>query len=97
MAGARAARSHERRRFRRPAGSATTLVTREPPDAVSALQAVLEAVLEARLTRRLTTVIDATNTEARARAQLIATAQRHDVPTVTLLVVTPLSACIERR
>ncbi|MFJ6669021.1 AAA family ATPase [Streptomyces sp. NPDC091383] len=62
-------------------------------DAVFALQAVLEA----RLARRKVTVVDATNTEAAVRADLIATARRHGVPTVALVVPTPASVCVERQ
>ncbi|MEV7296895.1 ATP-binding protein [Streptomyces microflavus] len=63
------------------------------PDAVFALQAVLEA----RLARNRMTVVDATNTEASVRADLIATARRHGLPTVALLVPTPVSVCVERQ
>ncbi|MFH9298845.1 AAA family ATPase [Streptomyces sp. NPDC017520] len=62
-------------------------------DAVFALQAVLEA----RLARRKMTVVDATNCEQAVRANLIATARRHDVPTVALLVSTPASVCVQRQ
>ncbi|MGC4986644.1 AAA family ATPase [Streptomyces sp. DT193] len=62
-------------------------------DAVFALQAVLEA----RLARRKMTVIDATNCEKSVRADLIATARRHGVPTVALLVPTPASVCVARQ
>jgi predicted kinase len=62
-------------------------------DAVFALQAVLEA----RLARRKMAVVDATNTEAAVRADLIATARRHGVPTVALVVPTPASVCVERQ
>ncbi|MGQ4732630.1 AAA family ATPase [Streptomyces sp. Ju416(a)] len=62
-------------------------------DAVFALQAVLEA----RLARRKMTVVDATNTEKSVRADLIAAARRHGVPTVALVVPTPLSVCVERQ
>ncbi|WP_331760775.1 ATP-binding protein [Streptomyces sp. NBC_01238] len=62
-------------------------------DAVFALQAVLEA----RLARRKMTVVDATNCEKSVRTNLIATARRHGVPTVALLVPTPASVCIERQ
>ncbi|MFJ4858646.1 AAA family ATPase [Streptomyces sp. NPDC088730] len=62
-------------------------------DAVFALQAVLEA----RLARRKTTVIDATNCEQSVRADLIATARRHGVPAVALLVPTPADVCVERQ
>ncbi|WP_331750594.1 MULTISPECIES: ATP-binding protein [unclassified Streptomyces] len=50
-------------------------------DAVFALQAVLEA----RLARRKMTVVDATNCEKSVRANLIATARRHGVPTSLML------------
>ncbi|WP_327340857.1 ATP-binding protein (plasmid) [Streptomyces sp. NBC_01324] len=62
-------------------------------DAVFALQAVLEA----RLARRKMTVIDATNCEQSVRADLIATARRHGVPAVALLVSTPASVCVQRQ
>ncbi|MGW1412535.1 AAA family ATPase [Streptomyces sp. NPDC002403] len=62
-------------------------------DAVFALQAVLEA----RLARRKMTVVDATNCEKSVRANLIATARRHGVPTVALVVPTPASVCVERQ
>ncbi|WP_046500005.1 ATP-binding protein [Streptomyces odonnellii] len=62
-------------------------------DAVFALQAVLEA----RLARRKMTVVDATNTVAAVRANLIATARRHGVPTVALVIPTPASVCVERQ
>lgn len=62
-------------------------------DAVFALQAVLEA----RLARRKMTVVDATNCEPAVRADLIATARRHGVPTVALVVPTPVSVCVERQ
>jgi predicted kinase len=62
-------------------------------DAVFALQAVLES----RLARRKMTVVDATNTEVAVRANLIATARRHGVPTVALVIPTPASVCVERQ
>ncbi|MFF9691054.1 AAA family ATPase [Streptomyces sp. NPDC014623] len=62
-------------------------------DAVFALQAVLEA----RLARRRMTVVDATNSEKSVRAGLIATVRRHGVPTVALVVPTPLSVCVARQ
>lgn len=57
---------------------------------------VLQRVLEARLRRGLTSVIDATNTEAAVRTQLVQTARRYGIPTVALLVPTPLPVCLER-
>ncbi|MFF7566607.1 AAA family ATPase [Streptomyces pseudovenezuelae] len=62
-------------------------------DAVFALQAVLEA----RLARRKMTVVDATNSEQAVRANLIATARRHGVPAVALVIPTPVSVCVERQ
>lgn len=64
----------------------------------------LQAVLEARLARRKMTVVDATNLdedpancERSVRADLIAAARRHGVPTVALVVPTPVSVCIARQ
>ncbi|MGW4142651.1 AAA family ATPase [Streptomyces mirabilis] len=62
-------------------------------DAVFALQAVLEA----RLARRKMTVVNATNCEQAIRANLIATARRHGVPTVALVIPTPAYVCVERQ
>ncbi|MFI5905253.1 AAA family ATPase [Streptomyces cyaneofuscatus] len=56
----------------------------------------LQTVLEARLVRGLTSVIDATNTEAVHRGTLLNLARRYDVPTVALVVPTPLPICLER-
>ncbi|MDQ0904157.1 putative kinase [Streptomyces canus] len=61
-------------------------------DAVFALLRVLEA----RLRRGLTSVVDATSTNPEDRATLLATARRYGVPTVALIVPTPLSVCLER-
>ncbi|MEU9397875.1 ATP-binding protein [Streptomyces sp. NPDC048324] len=61
-------------------------------DAVFALLRVLEA----RLRRGLTSVVDATSTNPEDRATLLATACRYGVPTVALIVPTPLSVCLER-
>ncbi|MFB1044394.1 AAA family ATPase [Streptomyces chrestomyceticus] len=57
----------------------------------------LQAVLEARLARRKMTVVDATNSEEGVRANLVATARRHGVPTVALVIPTPASVCVERQ
>jgi predicted kinase len=57
----------------------------------------LQAVLEARLARGKTTVVDATNTDAAVRTELITAARRHGVPAVALLVPTPASVCVERQ
>ncbi|MCA1219280.1 ATP-binding protein [Streptomyces sp. 8L] len=57
----------------------------------------LQAVLEARLARRKMTVLDATNCDKSVRVDLIATARRHGMPTVALVVPTPVSVCIARQ
>ncbi|MDJ1645175.1 ATP-binding protein [Streptomyces pakalii] len=62
-------------------------------DAVFALQAVLEA----RLARRRMTIVDGTNSEKSVRAGLVATARRYGMPTVALVVPTPLPVCVERQ
>ncbi|MEU8765084.1 AAA family ATPase [Streptomyces sp. NPDC048659] len=62
-------------------------------DAVAALRTVLEA----RLTRKKTTVIDATNCERAVRAGLVQAARRHGVPTVAVLMGTPVSLCVIRQ
>ncbi|MFD5510770.1 AAA family ATPase [Streptomyces sp. NPDC127051] len=58
---------------------------------------ILHTVLEARLARKRTTVIDATNTEQHVRAGLLDVARSYGVPTVALLVSTPVSVCVERQ
>ncbi|MEU1789154.1 ATP-binding protein [Streptomyces sparsogenes] len=58
---------------------------------------VLHTVLEARLARKRTTVIDATDTEQWVRAGLLQIARHHGVPTVALLVPTPVSVCVDRQ
>lgn len=63
------------------------------PAAVTAMHTVLEA----RLARKRTTVIDATNTETRVRTGLVRMAREHGVPTVALVVPTPVSVCVERQ
>ncbi|MGZ2360937.1 ATP-binding protein [Streptomyces sp. 372A] len=65
--------------------------------ATSSAVTVMHAVLEARLARHRTTVIDATNTETRVRAGLVRMARDHGVPTVALVVPTPVSVCVERQ
>jgi predicted kinase len=62
------------------------------PDAVF----VLESVLDARLERKKNCVVDATNVELPVRASLLRTAKRHGMPTVALLLSTPLSVCLAR-
>ncbi|WP_331736867.1 ATP-binding protein (plasmid) [Streptomyces canus] len=56
----------------------------------------LHRVLEARLRRGLTSVIDATSTNPNDRAVILETARRYGIPTVALIVPTPLSVCLER-
>lgn len=62
-------------------------------DAVAALRNVLEG----RLARKKTTVIDATNCEKAVRAGLVQAARRHGVPTVAVLMGTPVSLCVIRQ
>lgn len=57
----------------------------------------LALILDRRMARGLTTIIDATNSETEVRANLIATARRHGVPTVALVIPTPASVCVERQ
>ncbi|MEU6621917.1 ATP-binding protein [Streptomyces litmocidini] len=57
---------------------------------------VLQRVLEARLRRGLTSAIDATNCEESVRAGLVQTARRYGIPTVAVLMTTPLPVCLER-
>ena len=74
------------------------LVSDESGDQGATADAVraLRTVLEARLARGLTCVVDATNTEAHVRRQLLAAARRHGVPAVAVIVSTPLPVCLER-
>ncbi|WP_229834425.1 AAA family ATPase [Streptomyces xantholiticus] len=55
------------------------------------------SVLEARLARRLPTVVDTTSAKHSDRAELLARARRHGVPTIALLVTTPASVCVARQ
>ncbi|MFD8118600.1 AAA family ATPase [Streptomyces microflavus] len=61
-------------------------------DAVLALRTVLKA----RLARGLTSVIDATSTHAAHRRALLDHARDHSMPTVALVLPTPLPLCLER-
>ncbi|WP_432158824.1 AAA family ATPase [Streptomyces sp. bgisy153] len=74
------------------------LVSDSPGDQSATGDAVfaLLRVLEARLRRGLTSVIDATSTNPEDRATLLATARRYGVPTVALIVPTPLNVCLAR-
>ncbi|CAO0834090.1 hypothetical protein GCM10010298_69830 [Streptomyces microflavus] len=56
----------------------------------------LRTVLKARLARGLTSVIDATSTHAAHRRALLDLARDHSMPTVALVLPTPLPLCLER-
>ncbi|MFF8919138.1 AAA family ATPase [Streptomyces sp. NPDC015032] len=58
---------------------------------------VLKLILERRMARKLNTVIDATNVEQPVRVELVMAAKRHGMPTVAVIVATPLPACLERQ
>ncbi|WP_309030920.1 ATP-binding protein [Streptomyces alfalfae] len=58
---------------------------------------VLKLILERRMARKLNTVIDATNVEQSVRVELVMAAKRHGMPTVAVIVATPLPVCLERQ
>ncbi|GGU60895.1 ATP/GTP-binding protein [Streptomyces lavendofoliae] len=58
---------------------------------------VLKLILERRMARRLNTVIDATNVQDTVRVELVMTAKKYGVPTVAVVVATPLSLCLQRQ
>jgi predicted kinase len=58
--------------------------------------ALLHQVLGMRLRRGRLTVVDATNVEAWARAELIAVARRHRRPAVAIALELPLEVVLER-
>lgn len=58
---------------------------------------VLKLILERRMARKLNTVIDATNCEQHIRVELVMAARRHGMPTVAVVVATPLPVCLERQ
>ncbi|MGW2777274.1 AAA family ATPase [Streptomyces olivaceoviridis] len=58
---------------------------------------VLKLLLERRMARKLNTVIDATNVEQGVRAELVMAAKRHGMPTVAVIIATPLDVCLERQ
>ncbi len=58
---------------------------------------VLKLTLERRMARKLNTVIDATNVEQSVRVELVMAAKRHGMPTVAVIVATPLPVCLERQ
>ncbi|MFJ3505035.1 AAA family ATPase [Streptomyces sp. NPDC090135] len=74
-------------------------VSDDPGDQAATADAadVLKLILERRMARRLNTVVDATNLEAAIRAELVASAKRYGVPTVAVVVSTPLSLCLQRQ
>ncbi|WP_059256582.1 ATP-binding protein [Streptomyces reticuli] len=74
-------------------------VSDDPGDQAATADAadVLKLILERRMARRLNTVIDATNVEEAVRAELVMTAKKYGVPTVAVVVSTPLSLCLQRQ
>ncbi|WP_236246882.1 ATP-binding protein [Streptomyces sp. CC210A] len=58
---------------------------------------VLKLILEHRMARRLNTIIDATNVEEAIRVGLMMTAKKYGVPTVAVVVSTPLPLCLQRQ
>lgn len=58
---------------------------------------VLKLILERRMARRLNTVVDATNVEEAVRVELVLAAKRHGMPTIAVIVSTPLSLCLQRQ
>ncbi|SCL21263.1 AAA family ATPase [Micromonospora aurantiaca (nom. illeg.)] len=66
-------------------------------DATADAVALLLAIVDARLSRRLTTVVDATNGVAAERAELLAIADRHQVPAAAVVFGTALETCLARQ
>ncbi|MGW5679309.1 AAA family ATPase [Streptomyces sp. NPDC003860] len=66
-------------------------------DATADAADVLALILERRMARKLNTVIDATNCEQSVRVELVMAAKRHGMPTVAVVVATPLDVCLERQ
>ncbi|MFF5131041.1 AAA family ATPase [Streptomyces syringium] len=66
-------------------------------DATGDAADVLKLILERRMARKLNTVIDATNVEQPVRVELVMAAKRHGMPTVAVVVATPLEVCLERQ
>jgi predicted kinase len=66
-------------------------------DATADAADVLKLILERRMARKLNTVIDATNVEQPVRIELVMAAKRHGMPTVAVIVATPLPVCLERQ
>ncbi|MFF1405059.1 AAA family ATPase [Streptomyces sp. NPDC058294] len=66
-------------------------------DATADAADVLKLILERRMARKVNTVIDATNCEQHIRVELVMAAKRHSMPTVAVVVATPLPVCLERQ
>ena len=66
-------------------------------DATGDAADVLKLILERRMARKLNTVIDATNVEQPVRVELVMAAKRHGMPTVAVVVATPLEVCLQRQ
>jgi predicted kinase len=66
-------------------------------DATGDAADVLKLILERRMARKLNTVIDATNVEQSVRVELVMAAKRHGMPTVAVVVATPLEVCLKRQ
>ncbi|OII64340.1 ATP/GTP-binding protein [Streptomyces sp. CC53] len=69
----------------------------DDPGATGDAADVLKLILERRMARKLNTVIDATNVEQSVRVELVMAAKRHGMPTVAVMVATPLPVCLERQ
>ncbi|WP_329564544.1 AAA family ATPase (plasmid) [Streptomyces uncialis] len=65
--------------------------------ATGAAVTVFDLALEGCLSRHRQVVVDATSTEPRIRAGLLARARTHQVPAVAIVVRTPLAACQARQ
>ncbi|WP_128977365.1 ATP-binding protein [Streptomyces roseicoloratus] len=74
-------------------------VSDDPGDQAATADAadVLKLILERRMARRLNTVVDSTNVEEAIRAELVMTAKKYGVPTVAVVVSTPLPLCLQRQ
>ena len=58
--------------------------------------AILHLITDSRLAHRKLTVIDATNVQSEARVQLLAMAQRHQMPTEAIVFNFDLGICLQR-
>lgn len=75
------------------------LVADDPGDqeATKDALAVYRAILDGRLARQLPTVVDATNTEGTARAELVSRAHAQGMPAVALTLRAALHTCQQRQ